>query len=74
MKETYSFSTRAYVIVALNVNFTTEISKLKCERWNPFVANIFHVKFTFIVMSKERIGPFINVASSILLPSSCRSF
>jgi hypothetical protein len=25
-------------------------------------------------MSKERIGPFINVASSILLPSSCRSF
>lgn len=56
MTETWSFSTITYVIVALNVKFvseTTDISKLKCERWNPFVVNIFHVKFIFIVISKE---------------------
>jgi hypothetical protein len=56
MIQTCSFSTISCVIVALNVIFaseTTEISKLKCERWNPFVVNISHVKFIFIVMLKE---------------------
>jgi hypothetical protein len=56
MTETCSFSALAYVIAALNINFASEtsgISKLKCERRNPFVVNIFHVKFIFFVTLKE---------------------